>query len=163
MESIWQSFHFIVFEKGWLDLLFQSRLSAFFNSWKCFIPWRDSAKQNPMGPFDSLSIWLCLRNGFGTFKIPILHWPFWNLENVLSPEGTLHSEQSPKVFQLFLLSILLLQETVRGVSKSAYSIGLFEIWKMFNLPKGTEGGPIVFTYILFWVRKRILNLSFQSR
>ena len=30
-------------------------------------------------------------------------------------------------------------------------------------PKGTEGGPIVFTYTLFWVRKRILDFSFQER
>ena len=34
---------------------------------------------------------------------------------------------------------------------------------MFYPPKATEGGPIVFTYILFSVRKRILDLSFQVR
>ena len=26
----------------------------------------------------------------------------------------------------------------------------------------TEGGPIVFTYVLFWVRKRILNFQFAG-
>ena len=59
--------------------------------------------------------------------------------NVLSPEGTAIAE--PKVVQLFLL--------------------------MFYPPKGlckadTEGGPIVFTYVLFWVRKRILDFQFTG-
>ena len=40
-------------------------------------------------------------------------------------------------------------------------------FKMFYPPKGlckadTEGGPIVFTYVLFWVRKRILDFQFTS-
>ena len=29
-------------------------------------------------------------------------------------------------------------------------------------PKGTEGGPIVFTYILFCVRKRILDFQLET-
>ena len=38
---------------------------------------------------------------------------------------------------------------------------------MFYPPKGlckadTEGGPIVFTYVLFWVRKRILDFFFTG-
>ena len=38
---------------------------------------------------------------------------------------------------------------------------------MFYPPKGlckadTEGGPIVFTYVLFWVRKRILDFQFTG-
>ena len=43
------SFHFIVSEKGCLDLYFQWRQSAFLKSWKCFIPRRDSAEQSPKG------------------------------------------------------------------------------------------------------------------
>ena len=44
---------------------------------------------------------------------------------------------------------------------------LFETLKMFYPPKGiceadTEGGPIVFTYVLFWVRKRILDFQFTD-
>ena len=42
------------------------------------------------GPFDSLFILLCLRNGFDTFR-----QPFWNVESVLSPEGT-QRKQNPK-------------------------------------------------------------------
>ena len=44
---------------------------------------------------------------------------------------------------------------------------LFENLKMFYPPKGlckadTEGGPVVFTYVLFWVRKRILDFQFTG-
>ena len=44
---------------------------------------------------------------------------------------------------------------------------LFETLKMFYPPKelckaDTEGGPIVFTYVLFCVRKRILDFFFTS-
>ena len=58
----------------------------------------------------------------------------------LSTEGTLKSRE-PKEVQLFLL--------------------------MFYPPKGlckadTEGGPIVFTYVLFCLRKRILDFFFNS-
>ena len=46
-------------------------------------------------------------------------------------------------------------------------ISLFEILKMFFPPKGlckagTEGGPIVFTYVLICVRKRILDFEFTG-
>ena len=39
---------------------------------------------------------------------------------------------------------------------------LFETSAMFYPPKGTEGGPIVFTYVLFCVRKRILDFQFTG-
>ena len=43
---------------------------------------------------------------------------------------------------------------------------LFETFKIY-LPKGlckadTEWGPIVFTYVIFWVRKRILDFQFTD-
>ena len=40
------------------------------------------------GPFDILSILLCLEKGVGTFKFSGGERPFLNLENVLSPGGT---------------------------------------------------------------------------
>ena len=54
------------------------------------------------------------------------------------------------------------------LSKSQLSGGLFEILKMFYPPEGLcgaepERGPIVFTYVLFWVRKRIFRLSKFSK
>ena len=65
------SFHFIVFEIGYLDLSFQWRWSAFLESWKCFISQRESAKQNQVG-----SIWQSLH--FIVFKKRFLdllfHW-----------------------------------------------------------------------------------------
>ena len=53
-------------------------------------------EQNPQsidqwGPFDIHSILLCIEKGVGTFKFTGGERPFWNLENVLSPEGTLQS------------------------------------------------------------------------
>ena len=52
------------------------------------------------------------------------------------------------------------------LSKSPFFIGLFEILKIFYPPKGlckadTEGGQIVFTYVLFCLRKGILDLQFS--
>ena len=35
-------------------------------------------------------------------------------------------------------------------------------WKTFYPPKETEGGPIVFTYVFFFVRKRILDFQFTD-
>ena len=49
----------------------------------------------------------------------------------------------------------------------ADSKGVHLFLLMFYPPKGlckadTEGGPIVFTYVLFWVRKRILDFQFTG-
>ena len=64
---------------------------------------------------------------------------------------------------LHFTSYFLGKESYIGPFVSDSVIRLFEILKIFYPPKGTEGGPIVFTYIVFWVRKCILNLSFQWR
>ena len=42
-----------------------------FKILKMFYPRRDCDSRTEGGPFDSLSILLCLRNGFDTFIIPI--------------------------------------------------------------------------------------------
>ena len=48
--SIWQSFHFIVFEKRFWQFQNPKFQSAFLKCWKCFIPRRDSAaKAEPNG------------------------------------------------------------------------------------------------------------------
>ena len=52
-----------------------------------------------------------------------------------------------------------------GFGSSSQGVQLFLL--MFYPPKGlckadTEGGPIVFTYVLFWVRKRILDFFLQT-
>ena len=68
--SIWCSFHFIVFEKRFWHFQSPNFQVAFLKSWKCFIPRRDCESRTECGPFDILSILLCLRNGFDIFKIP---------------------------------------------------------------------------------------------
>ena len=112
--------------------------------------------------------------------------PFWDLENVLSPGGTLQSrarkgsncfylffprrdsaKQIPKEVQLFLLMSYFGLGNVYWTFNLQTVFCLFETLKMFYPPKGlckadTEGGPIVFAYVLFWVRKRILDFQFIS-
>ena len=75
-----------------------------------------------------------------SYYIPSMNYVALRNSVFLSPEGTLQSRE-PKEVQLFLL--------------------------MFYPPKGlckadTEGGPIVFTYVLFCVRKRILDFQFTG-
>ena len=81
MRSIWQSFHFIVLGKGVWTFHFRSSNPPFWNLENDLSPEGTLQSRTQWGPFDSLSILLCLRNGFDTFKIPILNHPFWNLEN----------------------------------------------------------------------------------
>ena len=128
-----------------------------------------------------------LRKGFWTFGFSGCNPPFSNLENVLSPKRTAIAEL--KVVQLFLLKFYppkglcvaesngvhmtvfpfyCVWETVFGPFVSWAVIRLFQILKMFYLPKGSlpadsSRGSIVFTYVLFWVRKRILDFPFQRR
>ena len=68
----------------------------------------------------------------------------------------------PKEVQLFLLMSYFGLGNVYWTFNLLAVFCLFENLKMFYPPKGlckadTEGGPIVFTYVLFWVRKRILD------
>ena len=119
----WGSFDslsILLFEKRFWHFQNPNSPSAFFKSWKCFIPRRDVCLQNPVG----VQLFL-LMFYFGLGKL-------WRLLNF-------------------------------GII-----IRLFETSKMFYPPKGrlpadSSRGPIVFTYILFWVRKRILDFSFQGR
>ena len=86
------SFNFIVVWKGCLTLSIYWLKFSFLKSWKCFIPRMDSAKQNPNGARLILSILLCLGKGVCYFKFTVGNSPFWNLENLLSPEGTLRKQ-----------------------------------------------------------------------
>ena len=49
MGSIWQSFNFIVFENLFYDFQNPKLKSVFLKSWTCFIPRRDSARDNKLG------------------------------------------------------------------------------------------------------------------
>ena len=81
--------------------------------------------------------------GTGGFKIHILHWPFWNLENVLSPGGTLQS-RARRWSNCFYFRFYWCRKRywgfqnppgygALGVSKSAWVRGLFEILKIYFL------------------------------
>ena len=69
--------------------------------------------------------------GLWTFRIRSGNPPFWNLEFVLSPEGTLR-KQIPY------------RDPPKGLCESRFHIG--SIWQSSHF---------------IWVRKRILDLSFQ--
>ena len=69
--------HFIGVGRGTGGFKFTRGERPFRNLENVLSPRRDFAKAEPeWGPFDSLCILLCLRNGFDTCKIPILHRPF---------------------------------------------------------------------------------------
>ena len=124
MGSIWQSFHFILLEKRFWHFQIPDPPSAFLKSWNCFIHRRDYAKADFVwGPFDSLSILFGQGKGFWTFRFRGRNPPFWNLENVLSPEGTATAE--PKVVHLTVFAFYFVWETVMTLSQSPFSIGLF--------------------------------------
>ena len=138
-------------------LFFPNRLPKFPD----FIPQGTLRSRTQWGSFDSLSILSCLRNGFGTFKILILHRPFWNLENALSPEVTAIAE--PNLVHLTVFPFYCVWGPVLTLSKSSFSIGLFEILKMFYPPKGLcEAEPngvhlTVFPFYCVW--ETVLTLS----
>ena len=75
------------------------------------------------------------------------------------------AKQIPKEVQLFLLMSYFVLGNVYWTFNLQTVFCLFETFKMFYPPKGlciadTEGGPIVFAYVLFCVRKRILDFQF---
>ena len=153
MWPIWYSYHFIVFREG--CLMFKIRLGTwpFWNLDYVLSPEGNRRRSN--------CCYLCFNFGLGnvywTFKIPTFSRPFWNPENVLSPEG--NRRRSNCFYLCFNFGL----GTYIGLSKSQLSDGLFETLKIFYPMKKTEGGPIAFTYVLFWVWKRILDLSFRGR
>ena len=182
-----------------------------FETLKMFFPRRDSAKQKPKEVQLFLLVLFSVRKRIYDCQFTDGFLPFWDLENVLSPQGTLQSryrrrsncfylclilryetyiglsicrrlfaflrpwkyfiprtdsaKQIPKDVQLFLLMSYFVLGNVYCTFNLTAFFFLFETLKMFYLPKGlckadTEGGPIVFTYVLFCVRKRILNFQF---
>ena len=87
------------------------------------------------GPFDSLSILLCLRKGVWTFRFSGGNPPFQNLENVLSPEGTAIAE--PNGVNLGFCPFYCIWKRVFGPFVSLAPIRLFLILKMFYPPQGS--------------------------
>ena len=95
------------------------------------------------------------------FTVPLIecsHYP-------LSPGGMVR-KQLPRG-PLDTLSIYWCRKRFWGVSNLRRVRGLFEKLENFYPLKGlckadTEGGPIVFTYVLFCVRKRILEFQFTD-
>ena len=85
-----------------------------------------------------LYILLCLRKGILTFIFSGGNPPFWNLENVLSPEGTLRSRTQWGPFWFF--PFYCVWERVFGPLFSGAVIRLFEILKMFYLRMGWMDG-----------------------
>ena len=82
-----------------------------------------------------------------------------------SPQGA--AKAAPRVVQLFLLKFDFGLGNVYWTFNLLAVFSFFESSKIFYPPKGlckadTEGGPIVFTYVLFCVRKRILVFQFTG-
>ena len=63
------------------------------------------------GPIVFTYVLICLRKGILDFQFSSGNLPFWNHQNVLSPEGTLHS-RVPKEVQLFLLMFFCLRKGI---------------------------------------------------
>ena len=75
--------------------------------------------------------------------------------------------QIPKEVRLFLLMSYFVLGNVYWTFNLQVVFCLMETLKLLYSPKGlcradTEGGPIVFAYVLFCVRKRILNFQFNG-
>ena len=77
------------------------------------------------------------------------------------------AEQSPKVVQLFLLMSYFGLGNLYWIFNLQAVFCLFETLKMFYPPKGrlladSCRGPIVFTYVLFWVSKTLEAFQFTN-
>ena len=88
------------------------------------------------------------------------------LTNIFIPRRD-SAKQIPKEVQLFLLMSYFGLGNVYWTFNLQAVFCLFETLKMFYPPKGlckadTKGGPIVFTYVLFCLRKRILDFHFTG-
>ena len=86
---------------------FSKAVSGLFWTFKMFYPPKGLCEAEPeWGPFDNSFHLLCLEKGVGTFKFSGGERPFWNLENVLSPEGTLQSRYRRRSNCFYLCLIL---------------------------------------------------------
>ena len=55
-----------------------------FANFQLFYPWRESACRHQRGQFFFTFALFYFRNVYNTFKIILLHKPFWDIENILS-------------------------------------------------------------------------------
>ena len=107
-----------------------------FETFKMFYPPKGLCKAEPeRGPIVFTNVLFGVGKGTGIFKITTFRWPFWNLENVLSPGGTLRSRARkgsncfyftfyppeglcasivPKVVQLFFTYVLSPEGTLQS-------------------------------------------------
>ena len=114
--------------------------SAFLKLWFCFIPWRDSAKQNPRGPFDVFPFYYCVEKGVWHFQFTILRRD--------------SAKQIPKEVQLFLHMSYFGLGNVYWTFNLHAVFCLFETLKMFYPPEGLCASivpkvvQLFFTYIL---------------
>ena len=105
--------HFIVVWEGYLTLLKSQLSGGLFEILKMFYPSKGLCIAECRRRYNCF--YLCfnfgLGNVYGTFNITLIWWSFFLLENILSPDGTLHSGvptlhiRVPKEVQLFLLMI----------------------------------------------------------
>ena len=88
----WRSFHFILFREGCLTLLIYGRKFAFLKILKMLYPPEGLCWAEPEGgPIVFTLHFIGVGRGTGGFNFSGGNPPFWNLENVLSPGGTLLS------------------------------------------------------------------------
>ena len=85
---IFFTFHFIMFLKWFWDSQNPNFPSAFLKCCNCFIPRRDLRKQNANGVHLRVVQFYCVLETVLTISKSELSMPYWNLGNVLSPEGT---------------------------------------------------------------------------
>ena len=118
------------------------------------------------GPIVFTYVLFCVRKRILDFQILNLQSAFLRPPECFIPRRD-SAEQSPKGVQLFLLMFYFGLGNVYWTFNLQSVFCLFETSKMFSPPEGLcraepEGGPIFFTYVLFWVRKRILDFQFTG-
>ena len=103
----------------------KEELKVSFGSVKHFIPRRDCESSTEGGPIVFTYVLFCVRKRILDFKFTGGFLPFWNLENVLSPEGTSAGrlQRGPFVFTY----VLFVLENVYLTFKKAD--GICGFWK----------------------------------
>ena len=133
---------------------------AFLRPWKCFIPRRESAKAEPVwGSIVFTYVLFLVREGFRGFQICSSNWPFWSLENVLSPEGRYVVYPVGVQLRLFPFIEFWVSKGILDFQNPHIPSAFLKPWKCFiprrDCESSTVGGPIVFYLCIISVRKRI--------
>ena len=138
-----------------------------FETLKMFYPPKGLCKADTEGgPIVFTYVLFCVRKRILDFQFTCGFLPFWDPPNVLSPGGTLQS-RARKGSNCFYLCFIWCRKGYWHFQNHHFQVAFLKSWKYFIPRRGLcraepERGPIAFTYVLFWVRKRILDFQFAG-